>query len=358
MLKFYAIKLLDSIGQKLIWWIFFAVIFGLVSVKMFGGFAFSSIICLFAALVMIYPSLVPLQFDKLKYAHKNVGIISFSLFLNFIIAPLIAFIVGYIFLGDNIPMWIGLMLISFLPGGGMATTWALKSKADMPTVVGIIFANLMAAVFIVPAALSFMLQKLPKIEKIVENGSCAVDNATKGTLSCLSGSGDISPMKIIVPIIFIVVFPLVLAYFTQRILIKNKGVIYFERIKPMFIKISNLGLVAVLAILMGLKSNEVIFIHPEMIFSSLLPLIIFYFVQLALGLFIYKFYPNEKGRALVWGTYLRYITLALGLATSLIYQDGSLSVIIIIIILAYFIQIPSSFWLARYFARHSDAKTF
>ena len=348
-------RILNNIQNNLLWWIAGAVAVGLSSVKIFGGFGFTSAICLFAALIMIYPSLVPLDFGKLKYAHKNVRLIGLSLVLNFIVAPSVAFFLGYVFLQSNPALWIGLMLISLLPGGGMATTWALKSKADMPTVVGIIFSNLVAAVFIVPVALSFMLRKFSEIQitavsALSENGTCAVNLATKGVLSCSGAPGTISPLKIIIPIVFIVVVPLVLAYFTQTIVIKKKGSEYFAKIKPIFARVSNFGLVAVLLVLMGLKSNEIIFTHPELIFISALPLVLFYLVQLGIVMFIYKnFYKDEKGRSLVWGSYLRYITLALGLATSLIYQNAELSVIVVIVILAYFVQIPISFWIAKYF---------
>jgi len=66
-------------------------------------------------------------------------------------------------------------------------------------------------------------------------------------------------------------------------------------------------------------------------------------------LFLYKnFFNNTDGKALVWGSYLRYITLALGLGISLIYGNSNLGGMIIIIVLSYFIQIPISFWLVKF----------
>ena len=348
--------LLDSIQKKLLWWIFAVVALGLLSVKFFGGIGFSPLICLLAAFIMIYPSLVPLDFEKLKDVHKNLNIILVSLFLNFIVAPLLALFLGYVFLQNYPALWVGIILVSLLPGGGMATTWALKSKADMPTVVGIIFSNLIAAIFVVPAALSLILNKFSQSQLLAQaalekTASCAVGEATGGVLSCVS-AGPISPLKIAVPIVFIVVVPLVLAYVTQRLILKKKGGEYFEKAKPFFSKFSNLGMVVILLILMSLKSNEVIFAKPEMILASALPLAQFYLIQFLIVIAMYnEFYANEKGKSMVWGSYLRYITLALGLATSLIYANQALSPVIVIIILAYFIQLPSSFLIAKYFEK-------
>lgn len=348
--------LLNNIQKNLLWWIFGSVAVGLLNVKLFGGIGFSSLICLLAAFIMIYPSLVPLDFGKLRYVHKNLNIILVSLFLNFFMAPAAALILGYVFLQNYPALWVGIMLISLLPGGGMATTWALKSKADMPTVIGIIFSNLIAAIFVVPGALSLILTKFSQTQLVAElasteSGSCSVSSATKGVLSCAS-AGSISPLKIAVPIIFIVVVPLVLAYVTQWILISKKGGDYFEKSKSFFSKFSNFGMVVMLLILMSLKSNEVIFVKPEMILLSVFPLVLFYLVQSFVAIGAYKkFFNNEKGKALVWGSYLRYITLALGLATSLIYTNQALSPVIVIIILAYFIQLPSSFLIVKYFEK-------
>jgi ACR3 family arsenite efflux pump ArsB len=345
--------LLDNIQKYLLWWIFSAVVLGLLNVKLFGGIGFSFVICLLAAGIMIYPSLVPLDFEKLRYVHENAVIIGVSLLLNFIVAPFLAALLGYVFLHAYPALWVGIMLLSLLPGGGMATTWALKSKADMPTVIGIIFTNLIAAVLIVPTALSYILNAFTRsqfanVPDSAADAVCAVGQATGGVLSCASG-GSISPMKIIVPIVFIVVVPLIMAYVTQSVIMKKRGGAYFEKVKPFFSKFSNLGMVVVLLILMSLKSNEIVFSRPEMILVSVVPLALFYLIQFAVVIAIYgRFYKNEKGRSLVWGSYLRYITLALGLVTSLIYADPSLSVVIVIVILSYFIQIPTSFLIARY----------
>ena len=66
-----------------------------------GGYPFSPFICLLAALVMIYPSLVPLDFGKLKISLKDHKLIFISLFFNFLISPALALLLGYVFLNEN-----------------------------------------------------------------------------------------------------------------------------------------------------------------------------------------------------------------------------------------------------------------
>lgn len=342
---------LDNIQKYLFFWITGAVVLGLVQVKFFGGYSFTPLICLLAALIMIYPSLIPLPFEKLKEALKKYKIISISILLNFILAPTIAFIIGYFFLSDEPVLWLGLILLSLLPGGGMVTTWVLKSRADMPLAVGIIFFNLMAAILISPFVLSFALAELSG-SILVSSGSqlCALREVSSGAVSCGLGSGAVTPIKIIPPVFFIIIVPLTLAWLTQRIIKVKKGDEYFEKNKKIFGDFGNLGLIIILFILTSLKNNIILFSETRLILKSLLALILFYFINLAAVLVLYKkIFKTTEGKSLVWGSYLRYITLALGLAVSLIYGNADLAGIIVIVVLSYFVQIPISFWLAGYF---------
>ena len=68
------LKFLDNIQRYLFFWVIGAITLGLLQVLYFGGYPFSPLICLLAALVMIYPSLVPLSFGNLKQAVKKYNI--------------------------------------------------------------------------------------------------------------------------------------------------------------------------------------------------------------------------------------------------------------------------------------------
>ena len=344
------IKILDNIQKYLFLWIAGAIFSGLAVVATSGGYPFSPFICLLAALVMIYPSLVPLDFGKLKISLKDHKLIFISLFFNFLISPALALLLGYVFLNENPALWIGLILLSLLPGGGMATTWALKSRSDMPSIVGIVIFNLLAAILIAPAAISHTLDRMeiPDQSELASD-VCPIGSLSGGVMSCGLGGGEMNSAKIGLAVFFIVVIPLIMAYISQKIIVYYKNREHLERLKPVFGKASNAGLILILFILMSLENNKIIFSNPELIAQSIFPLVWYYMVIGIMTFAVYrKFFNNSKGKALFWGTYLRYITLALGLAISFIFQDPNLSTMIIPIILSYFIQIPSSFWLAKH----------
>ncbi len=340
-----------SFVQKYLFWLILsAMVLGLLFLKVSGGYNFTPALCALAALIMIYPSLVPLDFDKIKEIGHYKKLIFLSIIINFLVAPALAVVIGWLFLSHEPMLWLGLILLSILPGGGMVTTWAYKSKANMPLTVGIVFANLLAAVVLAPFYLTIAINKLTILVGQSSTQSCILEPVTKGAVNCLfDGSGGVSPLKIALPILIIIIIPLLLAYLTQKYLKKKSNSDSLIIIKKKFAAFSNLGLIFMLFALMGIKENEIIFKRPDLLIKAIVPLIIFYAVSLIISLLFYKYKKGPDGRAIAWGTYLRYITLALGLAISLIYQNPDYSLAVIVVILAYLIQIPSSFWLAKKF---------
>ncbi|XLQ20372.1 MAG: arsenic resistance protein [Candidatus Moraniibacteriota bacterium] len=344
------IKLLDNIQKHLFLWITSVIIVGLSIVYFFDGYKFSPIICLVAAIVMIYPSFVPLSFDKLPQSVKNYPAIIASIVINFILFPFLAYYVGEIFLEEEYVLRLGLILLALLPGGGMVTTWAMRSRADMSTTIGIVIINLLIAIVAVPFGLSFFMNHfgLDEVEEVSES-MCVIEQTTQGVASCDFGGSGVSPMKIAIPIFVIVVIPLIAAFVTQKIIRKKKGIKNFNKIKKNFGKFSNLGLLVVLLALMSLENNSVIFENPGILMDIFIPLVILYGIGFGVIILLFKSFKAARvGKAFIWGSYLRYITLALGIAISLVFQDERLSIITTVIVLSYFIQIPSSFLISKY----------
>ncbi len=356
-------KIFKFIQKNLFFLILLSIFSGILFARFLGGFEFSVLVCIFAALTMIYPSLVSLDFSKLKDIYKHKNIIIISILLNFVMIPLIGFLVGYLFLRDYPVLFLGLFLLSILPGGGMVVSWAQKTKSDLVVTVGIIVANLLTAVVLVPIFLSFFINTFvgnintqigqPKFDNFYQGiqatnhtGGCLISKATNNTLSCSFGnSHSIRAVQIAIPILIIVLIPLGLAFTTQKILKKILQENKFEKSKIIFSGISNIGMFFTLFFLMGMKQNIIIFEKPDLLLKSIIPVIIFYATILSINLFIFKKNKTAETKALIWGNYLRYITLALGFSTSLIYQNQVYSQIIIVIVLSYLVQIPISFWL-------------
>jgi ACR3 family arsenite efflux pump ArsB len=343
-------KILTQIEKNMMWWLLGVSIAGILFSRFAGGIAFSAFICLLAAFVMIYPSLLPLDFSQLKDIGKNYKIIILSVFINFVVSPLLAYLFAGLFLGDQPALKFGLILLSILPGGGMATSWALKTKAHMGVMIELVIVNLLVAAVVAPFVISYLLNNAENQIVIEEPlGQCAVETITAGAADCFFGGADgVTAWQIALPIVMIIIIPLLLAYFTRAIITKKRGQAYLQAQRNFFKNISNIGMLAVVFLLMSLRANAVVFDNWLLVLKAIIPLFLYYLSMLMIAYWSFdRFAVGEVGRAFSWGVYLRYITLALGLATSLIFQNDSLSLMVIIIMLSYFIQIPLSFVLAK-----------
>jgi ACR3 family arsenite transporter len=344
---------LDLVQKRLFFFILFSIAGGLGFGYFSGGLPFSPFLCLLAALIMIYPSLVPLPFHRLRVgfsAYREIGI---SLFVNFVVSPALAYALGALFLADHPTLRVGLLLLSLLPGGGMATTWALRSRADMPASVGIILVNLFVSIFAVSLLLPVAMDRLVPASSVpvVDETVCVFEETTGGALSCgLGGADGLGMFSLALPMFVIVIVPLLLAYVTRMIIVRRNGVEYLESVKGRFGSASNLGLVVILFLLMALESNQALVEHPALLLRVAFPVLFFYAGLLSVSLIVAgRTRRTPRGKALVWGSFLRYITLALGLAVSLVYQDPVYALAILPVALAYFVQIPASFWLEKHF---------
>lgn len=343
--------LLDLVQRKLFPFILLAVLGGILFGRVTGGFAFSPVLCALAAFVMIYPSLVPLPFDRLRsgfFAYREIGR---SLFVNLVVSPFVAWSLGAVFLADEPALRIGLLLLALLPGGGMATTWALRSRADLPATIGIILSNLFASVVVTAFVLPLSMERLMPAASapVSETGVCLFEETTGGALSCGMGTDGPSALSLAVPMIVIVLVPLSAAFLTEAVLVRRYGKARSDAIRERFGQASNAGLILVLFLLMSLESNRVLFEHPGLLLRSAIPVVALYAILLSGALLSAgKDCRTPRGKALVWGSFLRYVTLALGLSVSLVFQDPAYALAIIPVVLAYFVQIPLSFRLERY----------
>lgn len=338
--------------------VFAAVAAGLAVSYRTPGFPFDTSICVVAALLMIYPSLVSLPFERLSDAARNWKAVLASVVLNFLVSPAVAYVVGAVFLSEYPALRIGLFLLSILPGGGMVSSWASRARADMPATIGIVLANLAVAVVVVPFAFSFATDVIVPPAPVLPAATCSIERVSGGAVGCGLGSdGTVGPADLVVPMTVIILVPLLLAYVTQVAITRFGGATALDRAKPRFAAVGNLGLIGTLFVLMGLSGNKVLFSHPDQAFAGILPVLLYYGVMFLVARIVAgRFSSGPIGRAVFFGSYLRYVTLALGLAISFSFQDQALLPMTVMIVLAYLVQIPSSARIADRMARDGEGE--
>jgi len=294
----------------------------------FPGFHFSVLLCLFAGLTLIMPSLLLIRAHELNVVFQHKKLVIKNVLLNYTLIPLLAMIIG-LSTGD-FGIAASLFLLSVLAGGGMVMQWISQSKSNLH--LGIIFMSLYVSLY----ALSFILFKLfgyyilPFFE---ENPSI---HALKGAI----------------PIKYAFFTLLIIPFITSRILLLK----YFTFIPPLFRKykvyISNISIFIIIFYLFGLKNSHLLFtIAPIYFVKSFFATLIFYVSIYTIGMKVYDMQKAEERTAFLF-LITRYITIALAISAFSVQTYGP--TFILPIMMAYFIQISMASYFSHTFTSRQE----
>ncbi|WP_242826172.1 arsenic resistance protein [Caloramator sp. ALD01] len=266
---------------------------------------------------MIYPTMIGFNY-KSAFDLSHSKLVLLSLLINFLIIPVIAYLIGITLFKDNMDMFAGLAIASLLPTSGMTISWTMLNKGNVSAAVKITALSLFVGSLVAPWYLLLMVGKYIPIDIV----------------------------KTFITIIQVVVIPLILGTITYKLLLKKYSVEeYNKKIKPILPAISIWFLLGIVFISIGMKS-KVIISKPDLILWSLVVLTVFYLLNYTISTIIGKIFLNrEDAIALVYSTVMRNLSLALGIAASSFGSKAAL-----IVTLAFILQVQSASWFGKYFA--------
>lgn len=304
--------------------IFAVMVLGLLNSYFFGGMPFNIIICASASFLMIYPMFINLKIGDIVEIKNYKLAILLSLFINFILSPFYAYILGKLFLSDQPYMALGLFLISLIPTSGMTATWTERAKGNLKVALSIIAISLLVVIISLPIALPMFAGNLMSA----------------------------GPMFIFARIMMVIIIPLILGDITRRAIIKNKGLDYYKSKKPMFSGLSSTGLLVVLFLIMSLDANKLLVENPLLVLKAIVPILIYYILMFGSSTLLAKGFQYPVSIAVIYGTSVRYLALALGIAVPLLGSGSNSSMVVFIVALAFFVQVPFSSLFSKYILRY------
>ena len=296
-----------------------------IPAMMLTGFAFGLIVdaaflkslILPFTFLMVYPMMVTL---KLKQVLEG-GDIKAQLLtqaINFTIIPFAAFFVGRIFFSDNPYMALGLLLASLVPTSGMTISWTGFARGNLAaavkmTVVGLILGSLATPLYV---------------------------------KALMGAQVEMNLSEIFLQIGLIVFLPMVAGYATQQTLINRFGREDFhKRLAPRFPGLSTIGVLGIVFIAMALKAKA-ISTQPEQLLNIFIPLLLLYTFNYLLSTIVGKlFLSRGDAIALVYGTVMRNLSIALAVAINAFGEAGSDAALVIA--MAYIIQVQSAAWYVK-----------
>jgi ACR3 family arsenite efflux pump ArsB/CBS domain-containing protein len=268
--------------------------------------------------LMVYPMMVNLQIKKV-FSRGGAKVQIVTQLINFVIIPFVAFGIGKLFFQDKPLISLGLLLAALLPTSGMTISWTGFAKGNINAAIKMTVIGLIA-------------------------GSLATPLYAKWLMGAVV---EIPLLNVFKQIALIVFLPMLAGYGTQRFIIWKYGQAkYHKDIKKKFPMISTIGVLGIVFVAMALKSKTIIS-QPSLLVSLLIPLLILYSFNFLLSTIIGKFFFNrEDGIALVYGTVMRNLSIALAIAMTVFGKQGS--DIALIIALAYIIQVQSAAWYVKF----------
>lgn len=310
-------KILAYLQKNLIWTIPAMMIAGLVTGYLFPVASLRNTIVPLTFL-MVYPMMVNLQIDRV-FSTVGLRCQLVTQLINFALIPFIAYGLGQWFFADRPLIALGLLLAALLPTSGMTITWTGFAKGDINAAIKMTVIGLVAGSIATP----FYVQVL------------------MGTVI------EIPLLDVFKQIALIVFIPMVLGYLTQKGLIRKYGQDVYQRdLKKRFPMVSSLGVLGIVFVAMALKAERILE-QPETLLIYLLPLGILYVSNFALSTFIGKvFFARGEGIALVYGTVMRNLSIALAIAMTVFKENGA--EIAIIIALAYIVQVQAAAWYVKF----------
>jgi len=268
--------------------------------------------------LMVYPMMVTLKIRKV-FEGGDAKAQFLTQLINFGLIPFLTFGVGLLFFRDKPYMALGLLLAGLVPTSGMTISWTGFAKGNMSAAVKMTVIGLVAGSLATP----FYVQGL------------------MGTAIQMQVSA------VFKQILFIVFLPMVLGYLTQRFLVKRYGQEKFQRdLGPKFPGLSTVGVLGIVFVALALKAKTIA-AAPGVLVDILIPLLLLYGFNFLLSTLIGKaLLPRGDAIALVYGSVMRNLSIALAIAINAFGAQGSDAALVIA--MAYIIQVQSAAWYVRF----------